>query len=537
MSKFQWSEDLNRAAEAPATSVTRRGMLGGMVGAATGAVLMGALPGFSRPAQAQGNGWRAPDDGTYTEPEIRVSRFGRLNTTITVTKGAATLGGQSLPGAMRIDGKVPGPTLVLRPGDTLKLKLVNQTDEMTNLHFHGLHVSPSGNSDNVFLMADAGETLQYELRIPFDHPGGLYWYHPHFHGLAHYQLDRGMAGMILIEAWHNQIPSIQAMRKRVMVFSHVQLNKDGVIDPTGLVGVPNSTVVKDLYLINGLQQPTMKIRPGEAQYWQMANVSATEWYEVALDGHSMWIVAEDGNHYPTPKKVDSVLLAMAKRFEVIVVGGATGSYTLRTLGHKVDLSFSDPAEVLGTLIVEGRQVPTIPIPQQLPPFKDLRNETVAHKRTIEFKEMFPGGSGAYVDDSNGPPTGGGPGGGGTGGPPPVGGGFNSTEMDFNFYLDGVQYDPNIVNTTVKVNTVEEWTLNNISDDDHPFHIHTNPFQITHRNGVPVDADSYNDVVRIPRGHSVTFRIKFSDYTGRTVYHCHNLFHEDRGMMAVIDIVS
>ncbi|MDO8107630.1 multicopper oxidase domain-containing protein [Isoptericola sp. b441] len=80
------------------------------------------------------------------------------------------------------NGTVPGPTLRMRPGDRLRVHLANELDEPTNLHTHGLLVSRTDNGDNPFLRVAPGETFDYEITLPADHPPGLFWYHPHHHG-------------------------------------------------------------------------------------------------------------------------------------------------------------------------------------------------------------------------------------------------------------------------------------------------------------------------------------------------------------------
>src|SRR5690606_35486033 len=104
-----------------------------------------------------------------------------------------------------------------------------------------------------------------------------------------------------------------------------------------------------------------------------------------------------------------------------------------------------------------------------------------------------------------------------------------------FGIDGKEFEPDRVDTRVRLNTVEEWTIGNTSPMDHPFHLHIWPMQIVARGGVPVDgAPEYLDVVRVPAGGEVTVRLRFTDFTDRTVYHCHILDHEDLGMMGVIE---
>lgn len=133
------------------------------------------------------------------------------------------------------EGRIPGPTLRLRPGDTLQLRLVNQlpfeTEEMphdiniphgfnvTNLHTHGLHVSPKCSddgtvcSDNVLIEIPPGESQFYEITLPDNHPDGTYWFHPHKHGSVAVQFMGGMAGALIIEGDSDDFLSDQGIKK------------------------------------------------------------------------------------------------------------------------------------------------------------------------------------------------------------------------------------------------------------------------------------------------------------------------------------
>ena len=96
--------------------------------------------------------------------------------------------------AMLYNGPLPGPTLHVYPGDRVEIDLINNLNESTNLHFHGLHVSPGNNSDgsaadNVFLDIAPGKTQHYTLHIPKDHPPGKLWYHSHMHHLSYGQVS------------------------------------------------------------------------------------------------------------------------------------------------------------------------------------------------------------------------------------------------------------------------------------------------------------------------------------------------------------
>ncbi len=101
-------------------------------------------------------------------------------------------------------------------------------------------------------------------------------------------------------------------------------------------------------------------------------------------------------------------------------------------------------------------------------------------------------------------------------------------------IDGKLFDHERVDHRVRLGAVEEWTIVNDHFDDHVFHIHVNPFQVTKINGQPVEP-MWRDTVILPRSGSVTVRSRFLDYTGKYVLHCHMMNHEELGMMQTVEV--
>jgi FtsP/CotA-like multicopper oxidase with cupredoxin domain len=110
-----------------------------------------------------------------------------------------------------------------------------------------------------------------------------------------------------------------------------------------------------------------------------------------------------------------------------------------------------------------------------------------------------------------------------------------TGMGMVFLINGQAFDHNRIDTQVRLNTVEDWEIVNTGTMAHPFHVHTNKFQVISQNGQSVPYAAWKDVVSVSPGESVRLRMSFRDYVGKTVYHCHVLDHEDRGMMGILDI--
>jgi FtsP/CotA-like multicopper oxidase with cupredoxin domain len=117
----------------------------------------------------------------------------QLRVDLTAGRSEFTIGGEQFQGMLYNHAYIP-PVWRLEPGDTLTVALHNRLQQPTNLHFHGLHVSPQGHGDNVFVHVGPGESFQYRIQIPRDHDPGLYWFHAHAHGFVSEQIIAGLSG-------------------------------------------------------------------------------------------------------------------------------------------------------------------------------------------------------------------------------------------------------------------------------------------------------------------------------------------------------
>lgn len=427
------------------------------------------------------------------EPEVRSSTGGVLETTLEAKLGPATVAGQTVTSFV-YEGSFPGPTLRLSPGETLKVKLVNSLADHTNLHTHGFHVSPQNNSDNIFLQINPGDPpFDYEYQLPANHSPGMYWYHPHGHGNTGPQCNGGMAGVILINGGLDEFPGIAGLTERLLILQATQFDGDG-----NLVPYNNQSNASRQRFVNGQLNPTIAIQPGETQRWRVANVSSDDFYLLALSGHALYQIASDGNPLDQVVSQNQILIGPGERVEVLVQASTQpGNYQLETLLWGVDYQ-AEPNVVLATMVVGGEAMDPAPLPTSLIPYEDLRGLPVDYVRVTAFEEP-------------GPPL--------------------------YLAIDGKHFDPNRVDQTVQLGALEEWVVRNTSPHWHPFHIHVNDFQVISVNGEPVNPHGYEDTVPLPPNSETTIRMRFLDYSGKFVYHCHILSHEDFGMMAVVEVVG
>jgi FtsP/CotA-like multicopper oxidase with cupredoxin domain len=471
---------------------------------------------------------RAAAAAELVEPEVRASRDGLLDTTLTCTVQSVPLaGGTAIINVY--EGSAPAPTLRVRPGDRLRINLVNKLDDLppglpdtspflcspmsmggvaeggmcdTNLHVHGLHVSPSDNSDNIFLTVKAGESFQYEYQIPENHPTGLFWYHPHLHGRSTNQVFGGMAGALIIEGDIDALPGIAGVPERLLVLQGTKLYPDGsvinILDtpPTG-----PSEEKSYMRLVNGQVNPTMTMRPGETQRWRILNASANVFYRLHLDGHQLHHIGKDGTPLSETWSRDEIILSPGERAEVLVQAGTAGTYALRTLSIATGFN-TQPDATLATLVVDGAAVTPQPLPTTLLPLEDLSTAAIDRSRQITFQF--------------GPPI----------NPPKT-----------IFLIDHEIFDANRDDQTVQLNTTEEWVIRNATSVWHPFHIHINHYQVVAVNGKPVPVRYREDTTAVPPLGEITLRTRFLDFPGRWVSHCHILLHEDKGMMGTVKALA
>jgi len=424
------------------------------------------------------------------------------------------------------------PVIRVQPGSILNVEYKNELAaqskeecvghpcmQMTNLHFHGLHVSPNAPQDDVLdLIASPGQTLHYSVQVPPEAPPGLYWYHTHPHGESYVQDLDGMSGAIVVEGIERYVPEVLHMRERILVLRDLVLPTDAAGKKTVMKSVAMQTTQcgsapekpERAFTVNGSLRPQIDIAPGERQFWRIVNASPDRYADLELDSASLDVVALDGMpfsyHDPSIRKrsMRHVLVPPAGRVEAIVAGPSADSHaTLRTrcfdTGPDGD---SNPAMVLADIV--PAKPPTLKARPALggsPVYATFPSETLKH---VEVS-----------------------------GPQFV---VNFTEDKQGFYINGQKFEMNAgPMLTVDVGSLQHWRVLNPTKEVHPFHIHQVHFLVYAVDNKPVKDPMWLDTVNVSYGSSVDLVMDFTDpiIRGMSVFHCHLLNHEDKGMMAKI----
>jgi len=441
--------------------------------------------------------------------------------------------------AFAFDGETVAPTIRASPGDVLKITYINDLPskspetcavnpcmDMTNLHFHGLSVSPDAPQDDVLTMlAKPGQVLHYSVEIPRDHPPGLFWYHTHPHGESHRQVLDGMSGAIVVEGMGRYVPEVERLRERVIVVrgrsiehdpNAAALMRDVEIPAKGCGR--EAEAVEEIFTVNGVLRPRIEIAPKERQFWRIVNASADRYLDLQLDGQTFEIVALDGMPlaYRDPKHptrvTDHLLVAPAGRLETIVTGPLPGTNrALRTLCVDTGpVGDPNPEMVLADLVQPS---PTQPSPNRPDATAPRRVHSIDDRpplyRPIDveaLKKTEPDFTVIFTEDKNG------------------------------FYINGRKFAADASPmTSARVGTYQHWRIVNQTAELHPFHIHQVHFLAYAQNGVSLPHPAWLDTVNVPYGGSVDVILDFTNpvIKGMSVFHCHLLNHEDKGMMAKI----
>jgi FtsP/CotA-like multicopper oxidase with cupredoxin domain len=471
------------------------------------------------------------------------------------------------------------PTLYVRPGDELVLKLRNEIPAVaagadmpgmpgawsmgqtlhdmelrgpcgagkisastTNLHFHGLSIPPTCHQDDVIstLIQPSASSFEYRFHIPLNQAPGLYWYHPHPHGFSEAQVLGGASGALIVEGIEQVNPKVAGLPERVLVLrdqiipgSAEAAGESGGPEPSKDISINFVTV---LYPEN--RPAAMVAKPNQREFWRILNASADTYFDLQIrTGPSLRevraplpleLIAMDGvpsGGDPIPARTD-VLLAPGARAELIVTTPTEGIFAqVVTLRYDTGTGGeSTPYRVIANLFSSSQapaaasRIPNSAAerPQQ---FRGLTDAAPSRERKLYFS-----GKRDNPDDPKSP-------------------------LRYFITVDGHMpkvFDMNFTEPDISVQqgTVEDWVIENRALEAHAFHIHQIHFQVMERHGRTLNEPLLRDTIDLPywdgkasRYPSVKLRMDFRDpnIVGTFLYHCHILEHEDAGMMGSIRV--
>ena len=399
---------------------------------------------------------------------------------------------------------IPGPTINMTPGETYVLTFKNllpyeipstahnefKDPNITNIHTHGLHVSPETPADDISRKINGGYCGDYVYEIPSNHMGGTLWYHAHHHGSTYLQVSAGALGMLVIDDSLDGVPpNVAAMKERHLAVAYL----DPAVAGTGGDTLISGTLAPT-WTVNGRVSGNLCMPVGEWQHWRLLladrdaktkTVSVGAGCEVAL-------LARDGvwrTQAPLLLTSNSIDLTGASRAD-LAVRCSTDS-TLQVGSTVVANLYADPNLPVDVMVGpwDGGAVGDLWSATRPPYLRDIRAETNVETRSVNM--------GART-------------------------------------VNGSRWDPNTPTFTIPAGAIQE--LNIKGATQHPYHQHVYHMQVQGDCGPFEDGEYYDTVAG-----SCTARFDLSGassvFEGKTIMHCHILSHEDQGAMGWMDIIG
>lgn len=422
------------------------------------------------------------------------------------------------------DGTYPGPTFHARYGEAVSVRLRNNLPRnhvgpgipQISLHLHNLH-TPSESDGHPLDFFDSG--IFRDLHYPNQYAGlnvaprgdyreglGTLWYHDHRHDFTAANVYHGLAGFYLLfdhlDSGNETDSSLGALRLPSGKYDVPLLFQDKAFQPSGALyyDVFNTDgFLGDKHIVNGKIQPFFQVARRKYRF-RMLNGGPARFYQFALSsGLPLVVIGVDGNLLPSPIEVKNLMIVPAERMDVII------DFSKYKIGQSVFLNnileqtdgrgpkgiLKTPQSIMRFDVVSDAADPSV-VPRTLRPLPPINLKEVVQQRLFDLGRS----NGSWV-------------------------------------INGKLYDPIEFAAEVKANTAEIWTLRNNSGGwHHPMHIHFEEGRILSRNGAaprPLEIGR-KDVYNIGPNEEVKVFLRFRDFIGKYVMHCHNLSHEDHAMM-------
>jgi FtsP/CotA-like multicopper oxidase with cupredoxin domain len=390
------------------------------------------------------------------------------------------------------NGQVPGPLLRMRQGREVSVEIHNRSTDPEVLHWHGLFLPPEidGAMEEGTPMIAPGATSRYSFTPD---PAGFRWFHTHTFAGKNMRKAQygGQHGFLMIEGTDNPGHFDQEVFLALHDWEgHDMSTDDGSMNPAYDVTTVNGKML-------GFGEP-VRVKPGQRVMMHILNSSPTEVHWVALSGHRFHVVALDGNPVPSPQTVEMLRLAPAERVSAVVEMNAPGVWVFGEVRKHIQSSGMG-------IVVE---------------YAGASGKPVWHQPTdlVWDYHQFASPSPAQVNrdasridlvfDSR----------------------FQGHGNEEQWRINGQSY-PHTAEPILNQGQRYRLVLKNASMDDHPMHLHRHRFEVRTVDGSPEMSGLIKDVVHVPS--KTTAEIEFTaDHPGRTLFHCHQQNHMDRGFMMV-----
>jgi blue copper oxidase len=442
-----------------------------------------------------------PDDiGNPLRIPTTLSSVGQLK----AMNGQDGFGSVQKVSVMGYDGGLLGPTIRTKQGEDVNISFRNELNENTNIHWHGL-VIPSEMDGHPTHMIKPNNEFNFKFKV--NQQAGMNWYHPHLHESTGRQVTKGLSGMFIIESDAEKALSLPSENFEIpIVIQDKRFRSDGAIVYSPKMQDTMDGYLGDHIMVNGTLKPYINVVTRFYRF-RVLNGSSARVYNLALsDGSDFYVIGSDNGILPRPLQVNSLVLSSGERVDLLI------DFSMYPVGEELFLmskTFNSMGKTQGnnafnilkfSITSEGKD--SFKLPNTLIPMTKISGSTKTRNFELKMKMLS------------------------------MKGGMHR--------INNRVFEINRIDETVTFGATEIWEFDNSSGDEpHPMHIHAVQFQVISRKGgrgiIMPHETGWKDTVLVGPGEKVQLIMKF-EQRGKFVFHCHNLEHEDDGMMLNFEVV-
>lgn len=461
---------------------------------------------------------------TMKSPNVRVGDFSKpLVLPISVNASALTLNAKRNLFSI-IKGKqsnvygysdgILAPVIKANNGQTVSINVSNSLEEITNVHWHGLIIPENMDGHPQYTIA-AGASFNYQFTI--NQRAGTYWFHPHPHLYTGRQVNKGLAGLFLVSDTEEAALNLpQGEYELPLIIQDKRILADGSINYNPSDDDVMNGYLGDYVCVNGQWSVFHNVKT-KIYRLRILNGSNARAYNFAFSNNLAFnIIGVDGGLLTTTQNVSSILLSPGERVDVLI------DLTTQTVGSEFYLQSNsfNGNEVQGKetfsimkFKVNEQATENFTIPTSLSTIPIIPASQAIKTRSFEIANNHAGGHG----------------------------GMNMGSSSSIHKIGGKSFVMDRIDETVNAGTTEIWEFDNSQGEDlHPMHLHGVHFQVLSRVGgrgvVFPHEMGWKDTVLCMPSEKVKVIMTFPNNLGKFAFHCHNLEHEDSGMMLNFKIV-
>lgn len=396
--------------------------------------------------------------------------------------------------AWGFNNQVPGPVLKAKKGDTLVVRVDNNLQEPTMVHWHGIRLPATmDGTGEVQQPILPGESYEYRFTVP---DAGTFWYHSHQNETV--QMEKGMYGGIVIE--DDTDPVVD--NERILVLDDMKLTANNEFKQHGPIGrwiERHDGREGSTNLINGREALTLHMHAGQTERWRIVNAASARYFKLSLDGKPFKVIATDGGLLEYARTETELLITPGERFDIVVGPFEEGEvFSINSLPYNRVTFLKAKQETYATVEVIERKESIAAIPEKLTEIQSLASQDAEVSRKVKLSVDL------------------------------------SLKHVIDFTVNGEMHS---MDKPVMVGELQVWEVSNTSLMDHPFHLHGFFFQVLEENGKKPEYKAWKDTYNLKPRTTIKIAWMPDNRPGKWMYHCHIIEHHAAGMMAHFEVID